>query len=287
MRIVRLPSWTLPESRLNVSFDLSFATRPGAARTVAALLDEFKPDVIHQHGQFMDLTWATGAYARRRDMPALLSIHTRLENPVAHYRHAFRGLDAVLVAPRSRYQPAMVVMDSYMQEYIEEPLPRRATASWSRSRSASTPRGCAAGRAPGPRMLGLGRRRPGHPLRRARDPPARPDRPGRGDAAPCWTGTRTPCSPSSAGSTTSLPAPRRGARRRARRPKTWAPCPSLTSRTCWPPPTSRATSRAGASAPPPWSRWPPACGGRRGVECDNFPERASRRRPGHRARPPG
>ena len=51
--------------------------------------------MIHQHGQFMDLTWATGDYARRRGVPALLSIHTRLENPVAHYRHAFRGLDAV------------------------------------------------------------------------------------------------------------------------------------------------------------------------------------------------
>ena len=36
------------------------------ARDLARLLDDFRPDVIHQHGQFMDLTWATGAYARRR-----------------------------------------------------------------------------------------------------------------------------------------------------------------------------------------------------------------------------
>ena len=121
VRVVRVPSYTLPESRINVSFDLSFATRPSLRGRLAALLDDFKPDVLHQHGQFMDLTWATGAYARRRDIPALLSIHTRLENPVAHYRHAFRTLDAVVVAPRlRRYKPAMVVMDSYMKEYITD-----------------------------------------------------------------------------------------------------------------------------------------------------------------------
>ncbi len=121
VRVVRVPSYTLPESRINVSFDLSFATRPSLRGRLAGLLDDFRPDVVHQHGQFMDLTWATGAYARRRDLPALLSIHTRLENPVARYRHAFRALDATVVAPRlRRYHPAMVVMDSYMREYITQ-----------------------------------------------------------------------------------------------------------------------------------------------------------------------
>lgn len=121
IRIVRFPSFVLPESRLAVSFDISFATRPSLRRRLARLLDDFAPDVIHQHGQFMDLTWATGAYARRRGVPTLLSIHTRLENPAALYRHVFRFLDATLVAPRlRRYQPSLVVMDSYMDEYIKE-----------------------------------------------------------------------------------------------------------------------------------------------------------------------
>lgn len=119
LTIHRLPAFMLPESRLAVSFDISFATRPSLSRNLARVLDEFRPDVLHQHGQFMDLTWATGAYARRRGIPALLSIHTRLENPAAMYRHAFRTLDATLVAPRlRRYRPVMVVMDAFMQEYI-------------------------------------------------------------------------------------------------------------------------------------------------------------------------
>jgi len=129
VRVVRFPAVMLPESGLAVSFDISFATRPSLRRRLAALLDDFRPDVIHQHGQFMDLTWATGAYARRRGIPSLLSVHTRLENPVAKYHSVFRALDATLVAPRlRRYRPGIVVMDTYMQEYIHE----RYRGGWSR-----------------------------------------------------------------------------------------------------------------------------------------------------------
>lgn len=125
IRIVRMPAVMLPETKLAVSFDISFATRPSLRRSLEKVLDEFAPQVIHQHGQFMDLTWATGAYARRRNIPTLLSIHTRLENPAALYRHAFRFLDASLVTPRlRRYQPSLVVMDTYMAEYIAERYPR-------------------------------------------------------------------------------------------------------------------------------------------------------------------
>lgn len=148
VRVVRFPAVMLPETKLAVSFDISFATRPSLRARLAALLDDFKPDVIHQHGQFMDLTWATGAYARRNDIPVLLSIHTRLENPAALYRHAFRFLDAALVAPRlRRYRPDLVVMDTYMAEYIDEryrngfgelvPIPVGVDPEWVRSGDAA------------------------------------------------------------------------------------------------------------------------------------------------------
>jgi glycosyltransferase involved in cell wall biosynthesis len=74
-------------------------------------------------------------------------VHTRLENPSAHYRHAFRGLDALLVRPRlKRYRPAVVVMDAYMQTYIEQryrgasselvPIPVGVDPVWVRGGSA-------------------------------------------------------------------------------------------------------------------------------------------------------
>lgn len=121
IRIVRLPAVMLPETRLAVSFDISFATRPSLRRRLEQLLDGFAPDVIHQHGQFMDLTWATGRYAARRGIPTLLSIHTRLENPKAHYGFAMRALDRLIVRPRlARYRPRLVVMDVLMQDYIAD-----------------------------------------------------------------------------------------------------------------------------------------------------------------------
>jgi glycosyltransferase involved in cell wall biosynthesis len=120
LRVVRVPATGVPQTRLSVSFDLSFATRPSLGRRLRELLDEFRPDVVHQHGQFFDLTWATSRYARARRVPVLLSVHTRLENPTAHYHGAFRWLDRFLVAPiLRRYRPRIVVMDVQMDEYIK------------------------------------------------------------------------------------------------------------------------------------------------------------------------
>jgi glycosyltransferase involved in cell wall biosynthesis len=120
LRIVRLPSATIPQTRLSVSFDIAFTARPSLPRRVAALLDDFGPDVVHQHGQFFDLTWATGLWARRHGVPCLLSVHTRLENPKAHYHGVFRWLDAMMVKPvLKRYQPRLVVMDVLMADYIK------------------------------------------------------------------------------------------------------------------------------------------------------------------------
>ncbi len=119
-RIVRLPSWTLPKTPLSVNFDIGFTLRPGFGRQVARILDEFQPDVLHQHGQFFDLTWASGLYARRRGIPTLLTVHTRLEDPKPLTHRVFRALDALLVAPiLRRYRPHFVVTDTLMQEYID------------------------------------------------------------------------------------------------------------------------------------------------------------------------
>ncbi|MFL6101428.1 MAG: glycosyltransferase family 4 protein [Actinomycetales bacterium] len=120
LRVVRLPSSSLPQTRLSVSFDIAFTTRPSLRRRIRGLLDEFAPDVIHQHGQFFDLSWATGLYARSRGVPVLLSVHTRLENPKAHYHGVFRWLDRLVVRPiMRRYRPRVVVMDVQMDEYIK------------------------------------------------------------------------------------------------------------------------------------------------------------------------
>lgn len=120
LRIVRLPAFMLPETKLSIAFDISFTSRPSLPGRMRRLLDGFRPDAVHQHGQFFDLTWASGWYSRRHRTPTLLSIHTRLENPQARYAGVFRMLDATMVKPAMRlHKPRLVVMDVLMDEYIK------------------------------------------------------------------------------------------------------------------------------------------------------------------------
>lgn len=122
VQVIRIPSWTLPKTPLAANFDIGFTLSPRSRRRVFEALDNFKPDVIHQHGQFFDLTWQSGWWARARGIPTLLSIHTRLESPLSALNSAiYRLADSLLVAPMMRWhKPSIVVMDRLMQSYIRE-----------------------------------------------------------------------------------------------------------------------------------------------------------------------
>ena len=118
-RIVRIPAWILPKTRFAANFDIAFTISPTSRTTVYALLDEFAPDVIHQHGQFFDLTWITGAWARKRRVPTLLSVHTRLYSPNPLHNAVYAAGDFLLVKPMMwLHKPTLVVMDVLMDAYI-------------------------------------------------------------------------------------------------------------------------------------------------------------------------
>lgn len=122
VRVVRLPSWTLPETKISFNFDITFALRWGNRKKVFRLLDEFQPDVIHQHGQFFDLTWQSGWWARMRRVPTLLTLHTRLQSPMKIPHQIFKVLDASVVLPILSYlKPTkLVAIDTVFREYIKE-----------------------------------------------------------------------------------------------------------------------------------------------------------------------
>jgi glycosyltransferase involved in cell wall biosynthesis len=127
-RVVRLPARNMPRTGLSIDFDLTFAAGFRNRRRIRRLLDDFAPDVVHQHGQFMDLSWLTGRWALRRGVPVFLSIHTRLENPNRLYALAFSVLDYGLVRPLvNSYDPYMVVMDRLMDAYIRSRYATRET----------------------------------------------------------------------------------------------------------------------------------------------------------------
>lgn len=118
-RVVRLPAWYLPKTALSFNFDINFVTTPRNVARVFGLLNEFKPDVIHQHGQLFDLSFITSVYARRKQIPLVLSVHTRLEHPNRAANTIFRIADALVVRPFIAIgRPHVIAMDRLMSRYI-------------------------------------------------------------------------------------------------------------------------------------------------------------------------
>ncbi|QWF80224.1 GDP-mannose-dependent alpha-(1-6)-phosphatidylinositol monomannoside mannosyltransferase [Amycolatopsis sp. CA-230715] len=121
-RVVRLPAMKMPQIGLSIDFDMTFSSvRPGNWRKLRKLLDEFKPDAVHLHGQFFDLSWMAGLYARRRNIPVVLTIHTLLISEKKLYGAVFRFLDACLVRPILGYiKPRYVILDKLGVDYCVE-----------------------------------------------------------------------------------------------------------------------------------------------------------------------
>lgn len=121
LTIHRLQSWTMPPNPLASNFDVSFAFSRKNYKKMTSILDDFSPQIIHQHGQFFDLTWMSGRWAKKNQIPVVLSIHTRLESVTSKTINALYALgDRLLIQPIIKsYRPGLVVMDKLMDEYID------------------------------------------------------------------------------------------------------------------------------------------------------------------------
>lgn len=118
-RIVRLPSWSLPRMKLSMNYDVAFTVSPANVRRLFRTLDEFAPDVVHQHGQFFDLTWTSAIWARRRRVPTVLTVHTALVHTVTLFRAILWVADMVLVRPFLAIgRPAVVTIDWFIDSYV-------------------------------------------------------------------------------------------------------------------------------------------------------------------------
>jgi glycosyltransferase involved in cell wall biosynthesis len=116
--VVRLRSFA-PETKLAFNYDIPFVSSPANARRVFRLLDQFRPDVVHQHGQFFDLTWLSTSWARRRHVPVVLSVHTRLISPSAIHGAVMAVGDRGVVRPLTRAaHPWVVAVDGPVHDYV-------------------------------------------------------------------------------------------------------------------------------------------------------------------------
>jgi glycosyltransferase involved in cell wall biosynthesis len=126
IRVVRLPSAALT-SKLAFNYDILFTASPRNGRRLFRLLDEFRPDVLHEHGQFFDLTWMSSIWAKRRKVPRILTVHTRLQSPFRLHAAAMAAADYSLVRPFVRLgDPYVVAVDVFVREYIEQRYAIRA-----------------------------------------------------------------------------------------------------------------------------------------------------------------
>jgi glycosyltransferase involved in cell wall biosynthesis len=117
-RVVRLPAWTPPPSRLGMNYEIPWTFSPRNLRRLFRLLDDFRPDVVHQGGQFFDLTWMSAIWARRRKVPTVMTVYTAL----VHSDRLARALlwlgDMVLVRPFIAIgRPTIVVIDAWIDSY--------------------------------------------------------------------------------------------------------------------------------------------------------------------------
>lgn len=118
-RIIRYPCLELPPLELAMRYDVNFAISPRNARAIYSELDEFRPDVLHQHGQFFDLTWMTGMWSRSRRVPTALTVHTPLVHTNPFYSRMLWTADVTLVRRLvHRWSPRFVATDAYMCDYV-------------------------------------------------------------------------------------------------------------------------------------------------------------------------
>jgi glycosyltransferase involved in cell wall biosynthesis len=99
VKVYRVAARYLPESKLSLNFDIAFGTRVRNFFILWRLIKEISPDVVHFHGQFFDLTWIVGVFAKIQKVPSVLTLHTRLEHPNRVFNFLFMLLDLFLVHP--------------------------------------------------------------------------------------------------------------------------------------------------------------------------------------------
>lgn len=120
VRVVRLRAWSITPGSLAFNYALPFVTARGVMRRLKLLFDEIRPDVVHQNGQFFDLTFLTTWIAWRRGVPRVLTAHTPLMHTNPLLKALIAGIDrTVLRALNAIGRPVVVGVDRFVCEMVQ------------------------------------------------------------------------------------------------------------------------------------------------------------------------
>lgn len=118
--VERLPSRSMPANRLAFGYDLTWCASAGNLRRMFRVLDKFGAEVVHQQNQIFDLSLMSSVWARRRNVPVVLTIHTALIHTDRLPAVALSGLDRAVAKQFIRLADAHVVApDIFMTEYVK------------------------------------------------------------------------------------------------------------------------------------------------------------------------
>lgn len=99
IHIVRVPAKWVAPGKVSFNYRLPFCIRPSIFGRLNKIFKAFEPDVIHQNGQFFDLTLATTLVASRRKIPRVLTVHTPLTHTNTFARLLISTIDRLVLRP--------------------------------------------------------------------------------------------------------------------------------------------------------------------------------------------
>jgi glycosyltransferase involved in cell wall biosynthesis len=124
-RVVRLAAVRPNLGKISFGYEIPFCS-PSAVRTLGRELHAFAPDVVHLNEQFFDLSVWTGLWARRRQVPRVMTLHTAFTHNVPWMHQTLRAVDATVVSGTlAAYDPTFVAIDKFMANYAKARFPRR------------------------------------------------------------------------------------------------------------------------------------------------------------------
>jgi glycosyltransferase involved in cell wall biosynthesis len=118
--VTRLPTrWAQP-GKVSFNYSIPFVFRRRVLRDVQAVIRGFAPDVIHQNGQFFDLTLITSVAAWRERIPRVLTIHTPLTHTSKLTRMVISAIDRTVLRFFVRLGSSRVVaVDRFTMEMCQ------------------------------------------------------------------------------------------------------------------------------------------------------------------------
>lgn len=124
-RVVRLPAIDVNLKKFSYGYAIPFCS-PRALRRLWRELSAFAPDVVHLNEQFFDLSVWAGLWARRHEVPRVLTLHTAFTHNVPWIHALLRVVDATVVrGTLALYQPVLVSIDKFMANYAQHRFPER------------------------------------------------------------------------------------------------------------------------------------------------------------------